>query len=280
MRILVALSAVVVASAFQAHQQQLLQFTRTNTGPLSASFYNPSDYANTFDPFSSSTTTTATAAVQSSSLSSSLSSSSLDSSSLHLSLDRLLLKPAHEHTNPLFGPPDKYLKAGHSIAPNLKAFQDDGSIITTTPMDQLPTIAQEAVKQGYTIVDASHFTSAATAAAAAGSGSGSSGSILPGFYETKGILPHHVPDIPDETMITFGNQIIGAAKFMNVFEKLPYIAFAYVLIDFFLLRPNIDLYKEDIEDDPTDIFAETLAVTGTRLATFCIIGIVTVTLFG
>ena len=41
----------------------------------------------------------------------------------------VLLKPAHGHSQPLFGPPDAWLSSGHSIAPNLKALQTTVKIL-------------------------------------------------------------------------------------------------------------------------------------------------------
>lgn len=190
-------------------------------------------------------------------------STELASSSLYVSAVDGFQKPAHEHVQSLFGPPDKYLSAGHSIHPNLKALGGD---ITTSPVDQLPQVAQEAAKKGYGILEAARFES-------------SGGSVLPGFTPTGHILPGHI-EVSDYTMATFSSQVFESAKFMEVFEKLPLVAFLYVLVDFFLLRPDADLYKEDIEDDPMDAFAETAAVTGVKLATFTAIGLFTVVVFG
>lgn len=190
---------------------------------------------------------------------------SIGDSSVHMSLVEGLLKPAHEHTQPLFGPPDKYLSTGHSIAPNVKALAGPGA--ATTPVDQLPEAAQIAAKKGWYILDAAKMESGG-------------GSVLPGFSKIGHILPSHADNIPEASMESFTAQVFASAKFLAVFEKLPMAAFVFVLIDFFLLRPNVDLYKEDIEEEPFEVAAETAAVTGVRLATFAVIGLLTVVAFG
>lgn len=190
---------------------------------------------------------------------------SIGDSSMHVSRVEGLLKPAHEHTQPLFGAPDKYLSAGHSIAPNLKALAGQAGA-AATPVDQLPAVAQTAAKDGWTIIDAAKFE-------------GGGGSVLPGFANIGHILPAHA-DIPDASMASFTAQVFASAKFLAVVEKLPMVAFVFVLIDFFFLRKNMDLYKEDIEEEPFEVAAETAAVTGFRLAAFAAIGLLTVVAFG
>lgn len=104
---------------------------------------------------------------------------------------------------------------------------------------------------------------------------------MPGFKETRGILPKATMDmqIPRGTPETFFGQVKNSASMLNVMNKLPTAAFVYVLVDFFLLRPGIDLYKEDIEEEPTDALAETLAVTTVRMGTFAVISFITLLLF-
>ena len=253
-----------IVTAFQPAPALSNRHTARSAGPLAA-MMDPTNLVDAaaavhhhVSSVDTTTTTTTTATLE-----------HFGSSSVYVSLVDGLLKPAHGHTQPLFGPPDKYLSAGNSIAPNLKALGD--AAITTTPVDQLPQVAQTAAKQGYTILEASKFE-------------GGGGSVLPGFMPTGGILPGHA-DIPDYTLDTFSAQVVSSAKYLGVLEKLPLIAFLYVLIDFFVLdffglRDNMDLYKEDIEDEPLDVAAKTVADTGVRLATFTAISFFTVVFFG
>ncbi|GAX10226.1 hypothetical protein FisN_3Lu438 [Fistulifera solaris] len=154
-----------------------------------------------------------------------------------------LLKPATEHTQPLWGPPDPYLSAGKSIAPSAKALADMG----ITNLDGAAIHAQ---------------------------------TLLPGFSPTRGILQTHVMGLPAETPETFAAQVEWSARFLNVIDQIPTIVIAYALVEFFLLRPNLDLYLEDIREQPTRIMAGTVAVTGVRLGVFFVIGILTCTIFG
>ena len=191
---------------------------------------------------------------------------SIGDSSMHVSLVEGLLKPAHEHTQPLFGAPDKYLSAGHSIAPNLKALAGQAGA-AATPVDQLPAVAQTAAKNGWTIIDAAKFE-------------GGGGSVLPGFVNTGHILGVHADNIPEASMASFTAQVFASAKFLAVLEALPKVAFAFVFIDFLFLRNDADLYKEDIEEEYWEVAAETAAVTGVRLAAFAAIGLFTVVALG
>jgi len=172
-----------------------------------------------------------------------------------------LMKPAHGHTQPLFGPSDPFLNSGHSIAPNLKALD-----LAPPTMDQLTGAAQEAIKKGYKVVDPANFQAGG-------------GSALPGFKDAGGILPRHDPNVPKLSGALPG-QVKEAAIHYRILQKLPFAAFVYVLIDFFVLRADVDLYKEDIEGEPMEVAAETVAVAGVRLGVFFLLGVVTVLLFG
>jgi hypothetical protein len=174
----------------------------------------------------------------------------------------ILLKPAMEHTQPFWGPPDRYLSAGKSIAPSGNALADMGIEKST---EGWPEFAQMTVKNGASVIDKAAIKAE---------------SLLPGFSPVGGILPGHDPGVPAETPATFAAQVEWAAGFLNVVDKLPEAAFAYALIEFFILRPGIDMYKEDVEEDPGRAFADTLAVTGVRLSMFCIVAVVTTGVFG
>ena len=108
--------------------------------------------------------------------------------------------------------------------------------------------------------------------------------VLPGFTPTGGILsPHIVPfdqQPPPPSVVSFVASIDWASKFINVIDKLPIAVLVYVLIEFFLLRPNINTYKEDIEENPSGIFADTFAVSTVRVSMFCIVAIATLGVFG
>jgi hypothetical protein len=161
------------------------------------------------------------------------------------------------------------LTAGKSIAPTAKALQDLGITAIPSPPVNLPEAfsqqVQSAAAKGWHILDSSALQAE---------------SNLPGFLPTRGILAGHNPTVPLETAESFAAQVEWSAKFINVVDKLPYAAFAYAFIEFFLLRPNVDLYQQDIDEDSTGILAETLAVTAVRMGVFAVVAVVTVGIFG
>lgn len=186
----------------------------------------------------------------------------------------VLLKPAHEHTQPLWGPPDPYLTAGRSIAPTAKGLLGLGLGTAADPATssassdvaaELAPQVQSALSHGWKVLDATRVQPERS---------------LPGFVEPSGFLPHHNPAIPPETPETFAAQVEWAAKFLNAIDKLPYVALSYAMVEFFLLRPNLDAYKEDIEDDPARAVAETIKVTTVRMGVFLVLAVVTVGMFG
>jgi hypothetical protein len=186
---------------------------------------------------------------------------------------------AHGHSNPIFGRPDQYLNAGHSIAPTAKALMDMGVPISKSVQDMIPDAApvlqqkvETAMKHGWPVLNrATMMNGGAT--------------HLPGFTETRGILPQAGnPNVPPPgtpgMMGTWLRNVEFAATYSRVLDKLPTAAFMYVLLEFFILRPGVDVYKEDIEDDPSGVLAETVAATGVRFAALGIIGVFTNIIFG
>jgi hypothetical protein len=178
-------------------------------------------------------------------------------------------RPATGHSQPLWGPPDPILSAGKSIPPSTNRLSEMG--IVPTAITDMPEPIQQTIKAGYKTLDASTIQRDI---------------VMPGFTQTSGILPIHNPRLPPETPATFAAQVEWSAKFLNVIDKLPEAAFVYALVEFFILRPGLDLYKEDIdlqqEEGATTgvLTAETLAVTGVRFGVFLIIAIITNFIFG
>jgi hypothetical protein len=208
------------------------------------------------------------------------------------------LPSAHGHSNPLFGPPDPLLAQIKSIAPSAKALMDMGisssasssatassSDVATLASDAMNSVTssstssyspelqakiQGALQRGIPVRDATTTMTSTTTGLP---------THLPGFVETRHILPSRTPP-PAETEATFAAQVEWAAQFLNVIDKLPFVAFYYALLEFFILRPGIDLYKEDVENDPAGVLAESVVVLAVRVAVFCVVGIVTVGIFG
>jgi hypothetical protein len=180
----------------------------------------------------------------------------------------IIQRPASGHSQPLWGPQDPILSAGRSIPPSMDRLSDMG--IVQQQLSDLPESVQQTIKAGYKALDASTIQQ---------------NIIMPGFLPTGGILPMHNPRVPAETPATFALQVEWSAKFLNVIDKLPEAAFVYALVEFFILRPGLDLYKEDIDSQQEEgatgvLTAETLAVTGVRLGVFLVIAILTNIIFG
>jgi len=183
------------------------------------------------------------------------------------------IQPAQGHSNPLFGPPDQYLAAGKSIAPSAKALADMGITQAKTASELIPdapSALQEAIaaamNKGKLLNGANMVNSGA--------------SSLPGFAETRGILPTHSPNVPPETPESFAQELKWGARYLNVMDNLPFVAFWYAMVEFFFLRPNIDLYKEDIENDPVGATADTVSVAAVRFFAIAIISILTLVIAG
>jgi hypothetical protein len=189
-------------------------------------------------------------------------------------LTSALKQPAHGHSNPLFGPPDQYLAAGKSIAPSAKALVDMGITHAKAASEMVPDAspafqesAAAAMNKGYKLLNGANIMNGG-------------GTQLPGFVETKGVLSAHNPNVPAETPASFAAEVQWAAGFFNVMDKLPFVAFWYAMVEFFILRPNVDLYKEDVENDPVGVAVETASVAGVRFLAIAFISTVTVGFFG
>jgi len=148
---------------------------------------------------------------------------------------------------------------------------------TATIQDMLPSAgdamqaqAQQALDGGYKILDATRFVHGGA-------------DKLPGFSETQSVVaPHLLPGPSDEAVTMkewpqtiFKARMEYASTMLRAIQKLPYVAFAYALLEFFVLRSDVDIYKEDVEEDPTGVLAETVSDTSVRLAIFFGLAIVT-----
>eukprot|EP00531_Pseudo-nitzschia_arenysensis_P004785 CAMPEP_0116132304 /NCGR_PEP_ID=MMETSP0329-20121206/9474_1 /TAXON_ID=697910 /ORGANISM="Pseudo-nitzschia arenysensis, Strain B593" /LENGTH=266 /DNA_ID=CAMNT_0003626805 /DNA_START=177 /DNA_END=977 /DNA_ORIENTATION=+ len=136
--------------------------------------------------------------------------------------------------------------------------------------DAMQAQAQMALDSGYKVLDATKFVHGGA-------------EKLPGFSETQSIVaPHLLPGPSDEAVTMkewpqtiFKARMEYASTMLRAIQKLPYVAFAYALLEFFFLRSDVDIYKEDVEDDPSGVLAETVSDTSVRLAIFFGLAIVT-----
>jgi len=180
------------------------------------------------------------------------------------------LTPAHEHVNPLFGPPDPYLQAGRSIAPmNPNAFQDAG-LTVPKPLDHvdLPEDFQKLMMQNKrAVLDPNSITAF--------------DDVMPGFKKSadagavagnkflSGVTPG------DISQATMEEEMKYAIFNMHVIRKLPMAALLYVMTEFFLIKPVADMYADDIEDDRVGVMTDQVSVYGMRAVSVLVITMLT-----
>lgn len=204
------------------------------------------------------------APVRALSLSFASSISGITTNTVALSPGVALLKPASGHSQPLFGPPDPYLSAGKSIAPSTSALMETGmrsNEITPTAGPGASTAL------GAQVIDAGQILSRDT---------------LPGFVpHGGGFLATHNSAVPLETPATFAAQVEWSAQFLHVIDVLPLIAFLYALVEFFVLRPNLDWYREEVvQPQNPGMVMDTATAMGTRVAIFAMLAVITDIIFG
>jgi hypothetical protein len=168
----------------------------------------------------------------------------------------------HLQSSWLFGPANLNIATAKSIAPPAGALLDMGIEPYVTPASEK---IQSAVSNGWKILDAASIAPT---------------NILPGFQPTHGVLPQHNAQVLPDSPASFALQVEWAARIVKVIEKLPYIALFYGLIEFFLLRPGLDVYKDDIEDESSEIMEDTIATVGVRLGIFAVLAVATMVLYG
>ena len=183
------------------------------------------------------------------------------------------LQPAQGHSQPLFGPPDKYLTAGHSIAPTatgVTAPVDSSVVPSNVPQTVMTPQVQVELDKGWKLLDSKRIGQE---------------DFLPGFNPPDGFLSHHTgPDYGTEGIVHA--QVEWSAYFLTILEKLPLIALLYVILDFVFLRPDVqDIYSEEIAQDPEgglnpELVAETAQDTVTRIGFFFVASFLTLTFFG
>ena len=136
--------------------------------------------------------------------------------------------------------------------------------------DAIQAQAQQALSGGWKVMDATKFVHGGQAS-------------MPGFSETQSIVaPHLLPGPSDESVTMtewpqnmFKARMEYAGTMLRAIQKLPYVAFAYALLEFFFLRSDVDIYKEDVEDDPSGVLVESVSDASVRFAIFFGLALVT-----
>lgn len=142
--------------------------------------------------------------------------------------------------------------------------------IAPSASEAIQAQAQQAYNGGFNVLDATKMLHGGAAK-------------LPGFHETNSVVaPHLLPGPSDEAVTLqewpqtiFKARMEYATTMLRAIQKLPYVAFGYALIEFFFLRSDVDLYKEDVEEDPSGVLAETFSDTSVRFVIFFGLAVVT-----
>lgn len=174
------------------------------------------------------------------------------------------IQPAHGHSQPLFGAPDQYLLQGRSILPAPGAFDAlglQGPDIQLTP--KLAEFFDYAQSKGTSIIDPRDVIKV--------------NDFLPGFTKTGHVLPEPKTFPISET--GYKLELAQAIGYQKVFYQLPKAALAAAFVDFFLVSPGLDAYKEEIEEDPEGAIAGTITEFGVRTAVLSIVAALTLAIF-
>jgi hypothetical protein len=173
------------------------------------------------------------------------------------------LEPAHGHSQSLFGPLDQILLQGKSIVPAPNAFENAG-LTAPKVAESLSEEMQEWIQKGVNVVDPRSIMSY-------------SESNLPGFQKTGHVLPELQVYETTEDSLRF--QMASEIGLMKTVYQLPKAALVAVLVDFFLVTPGMDAYKEEIEDDPEGASADAISEIGIRAAVMAVISAATLAIF-
>jgi hypothetical protein len=99
---------------------------------------------------------------------------------------------------------------------------------------------------------------------------------LPFYSSNSGsILQPHLKSTAPLSGEEFAARLKQSAKMVPVLDKLLHVAFYYGLVEFFFIRPNLDLYKEEVEDDPMGVATESVSVAVVRTGILFVLAVIT-----
>lgn len=159
------------------------------------------------------------------------------------------IKPVQEHAEPLY-PRKDTMTLGE-----FKALADLGAKHVTSAKELFPTVSAEfqkfldrQISEGWLVMDYEKIADLAD-------------KDLPG----KTAIPDSALKFNSVQSPRGENLSLATLVKVNlVFEHVPLIAIVYAFIEFFIVRPGIGLYKEDIEDEPSFLREEFISVTIVR----------------
>jgi hypothetical protein len=166
----------------------------------------------------------------------------------------------------------------HSIKPNLEELvyhhQIEKVDAAGTAKDLFPqlsekvqTEAQATMDKGKMVLDAARIRGGSTAHDA-----------FIGSKPTATLLaPQEHSDWNGQDIKLYESKLKWTTQYLRVLDKLPFLAFYYAIVEFFFLRKNFDVYKEEVEEDPEGVAAETLSDFAVRVGIFFVLAMLTVT---
>lgn len=102
--------------------------------------------------------------------------------------------------------------------------------------------------------------------------------ISPGFTAPHGFLPEFKP-IPDTQSYRQGVAILEMDK-LRLLTKAPIVAIFAVLVDFFLVTPGMEVFKEDVDENESQMVAQSVTQSAVRLAVLGLVAWATLVLSG
>ena len=175
------------------------------------------------------------------------------------------LQPAHGHEQALFGPVDPYLLKMQSIVPASGAGADLGP-----PVFEEASIP-DALRGAIDYARRGNFVDPTNVLRV-------DGAAPPGFVSSRALFPplQSVPQTRDYQLGVLDAEVGNLRKLQNV----PIAAFITVLVDFFLVTPGMEIFKEEIDENGEQVARES-AVAGTaRVAVLAIVAGLTLALSG
>lgn len=162
---------------------------------------------------------------------------------------------AHGHSQSLFGPVDVYLKQMESIAPATKG--------------TLPTIVQDAdipdkIRGTFDYARAKpNFVDPTTIIRIDSDAS-------PGFAKMGNFFPNRMATPAPTTDYQLG--VMNQEVFnLRALQKVPLAALLTVIVDFFVVSPGIEVFKEEIEEEGDRVMQEAVMAGTARVAVLAVV---------
>lgn len=163
------------------------------------------------------------------------------------------LPEAHGHSQSLFGPVDLYLTKMQSIVPATK-----GTLPTVIEESAIP----DKIRGAFDFARRGDFVDPTNIVRI-------DGDAPPGFNKVDSFFPVLQPP---PTSIDYQLGVMNQEVFnLRALQKVPIAAFITVLVDFFLVSPGMEIFKEEIEEDGERIMQETAVSGVARVAVLAVV---------